>query len=389
MRASSFGLVLILTSSTIASADPDPPAAPTSPPAPALELGATVEVYDQYNLRAPSNGVTNLRAFDARHDSFTLQNAVVDATWQKGALSGRLALQYGEAGDLYYAGEPAIGATGTALATGPLEWRHLQEAWAAWAAPHQLELSAGLFLSPIGPESLSTRDQWNWSRSDLYMALPFYHTGVRVRPPLGDSGWTAMAAVYNGWNSVVDNNRDKSVALAAAYAKDAWIAQVLYFGGVERSPGAPEGAPWRHLGDVYVQGPLGGGLSFLVQADAGVESGRLGTSSWVAGAAYLRYDVRADLFVAARADAVRESDGDDGGVRASAILIPTSWLGSGTATVSWRPTDGLDLRLEYRHDHAADLAYFGGDVAVDPATGTSIPNRRAQDTITAGAIAWF
>jgi hypothetical protein len=377
-------LVLVLASH--AAADPQPAATVTpSPPPPVIKLGAWVEVYGQYNLRDPSNDVTNLRAFDARHGTLALQNAVLDATWTKGALSGRLALQFGDVGDLYYAGEPAHAAIGSAPASGATEWRHVQEAWAAWAAPDQVELAAGLFLSPVGPETPSTRDQWNWSRSDLFFALPTYHLGVRVRRPLGDTGWTLMAMIANGWNSVVDDNHDKSIAVAGAYQKGDWLAQVLYFGGVERPSGAPEGSPWRHLGDAYVQGPLGGGFAFMVHADAGVESGELGTSSWVGGAGYLKYAVSPSVFVAARGDALRESRASG----ASPILIPVSWLASGTATVSWRPEDGLDLRLEYRHDQAASDAYYGGTVPLDPATGLALPNRRTQDTITAGAIAWF
>jgi hypothetical protein len=53
---------------------------------------------------------------------------------------------------------------------------------------------------------------WNWSRSDLFFALPFYHAGVRVKRPLGDSGWTAIAMIANGWNNAIDNNHVPSVA---------------------------------------------------------------------------------------------------------------------------------------------------------------------------------
>jgi|ERR1041384_2925470 hypothetical protein len=47
------------------------------------------------------------------------------------------------------------------------------------------------------------------------------------------------------------------------------------------------------------------------------------------------------------------------------------------------------VRMEYRHDQAADNAYFGGDVMVDPATQSFVPNRESQDTVTLGVTAWF
>lgn len=373
-------VVFFVAIARVALADPEP-----TPPAPTIKLGGYLELDDSWNFRRPSNGINNLRGFDDRHATLTLQNAVLEATWTKGPVSGRIALQAGEAPDnYYYVVEPTRPPSGTAPASGPSDWRHIQEAWAAWQVSCALELAAGLFLSPIGPEVLQTRDDWNWSRSNLYHSFPYYHVGVRAKGPLRDSGWSLIGGVYNGWSNAVDNNEEPSVSVAAAYAKGAWTAQVLYFGGVERSTGAPEGSPWRHLGDAYVQGPIVGKLSFLAHGDAGFERGMLGTSSWGAFAGYLRYDVASDVYVAARGDVVREWKS-----MASAILIPVEWVSSGTATVSWRPADGLDLRFEYRHDSAQDYAYFGGAVITDPVTGMAVPNRKDQDTVTAGAIAWF
>ena len=70
------------------------------------------------------------------------------------------------------------------------------------------------------------------------------------------------------------------------------------------------------------------------------------------------------------------------------IFWPTDWVASGTATLEYRPADNLSLRLEYRHDHAADDVYFGGAVELD-AELTPVPDRRAQDTVTAGITAWL
>jgi hypothetical protein len=58
---------------------------------------------------------------------------------------------------------------------------------------------------------MAVRDNWNWSRSNLFFGLPFYHTGVRATYALTELGITAGG--YNGWNSVLDNNAEKSVAL--------------------------------------------------------------------------------------------------------------------------------------------------------------------------------
>ena len=359
--------------------------APAAAAAPAVTVGGEVEAYYGLNVALPSNGVTNLRAFDDRAETFALQNAVLDATWKDGPASGRVALQFGDAGDLYYQAEPAIPPTGSAPAGGPSAFRHVQEAYAAWAAPASLQVAAGLFLSPIGPESVEETTTWSWSRSDLFFALPFYHLGVRVTRPLGDSGWSATAAVYNGWNDVLDNNQTPSIDAIAAYGKGAWTAQLQYFGGIERPTGAPEGQPWRNLFDAYVQGPLACGVRWQVHADAGFERTAQGTAAWYAGAGYLRWDLAARWYLAGRADYFREIVP----AGASPLFFPVAWVASGTATASYKPADGFEVRLEVRHDHAASDAYFGGTVSTDPVTGAAIPNRRSQDTLTLGALASF
>lgn len=59
------------------------------------------------------------------------------------------------------------------------------------------------------------------------------------------------------------------------------------------------------------------------------------------------------------------------------------------ATIAYQPVDGISVRMELRHDHADSRVFFGGDVAGDGVTIPFEPNRRAQDTVTLGATAWF
>jgi hypothetical protein len=66
------------------------------------------------------------------------------------------------------------------------------------------------------------------------------------------------------------------------------------------------------------------------------------------------------------------------------------WIASGTATLAMQPVDGISVRFEYRHDQADGRVFFGGDVTGDgSALMPYVPNRRAQDTLTLGAVAWF
>lgn len=335
-----------------------------------VTIGGYVETYYQLNLRFPSNQVTNLRGFDHRDRTFTLANVALDVKGERGPLVTRVIFQVGATPTIYYAAEPEGGAE---------VWKYLQQATLTHVAAHGLTVEAGLFPSPIGPEVFAVKDNANWSRSNLFFGLPFYHTGARVSKPLG-SGWTGTLAAYTGWNSVVDNNRYPSVAVSAAYVGDRVTGQLLYFGGIERATDAPEGKAWRHLVDALATFAISDDASVGGQADAGAESNDFGTSSWVAVAGYAKLALGKNVYIALRGDYFFEHVADG----ASAIFWPTAWIASGTATLAMQAVDGLSVRLEVRHDQAGDRVFFGGTVAE-----TMTPDRHAQDTVTLGATAWF
>ncbi len=354
--------------------------------APPFVVSGYVEAMGTVSFQAPSNGVIHLRGFDNRHATFTLANVALDLSWDAHHVIGKLALQVGPTPSTYYLAEPAApGASGTS-ASGPDLWKYVQQAYAGYRFPvlDGLSVTLGVFLSPIGPESVAIKDDWHWSRSNLFFGLPFYHTGLRAALAL-DGRWTATLALVNGWNSVVDGNDEKSGYAQLGYATPDLAVSVLYFAGAERAPGAAEGRGWRHLLDAHATWTVSERLALQLHVDGGFEPTTLGTSAWAAGAVAARLRVVDGVWLAARGDLFGEHVADG----AAAIFWPAAWVASGTATIEYRPADTVSLRLEYRHDHAAGDAYFGGDVAGDGLTAPYVPNRRSQDTLTAGVVAWF
>jgi len=354
-----------------------------------VTLTGYVEAGYQWNFNEPGNGITNYRGFDTRHNTFTLSNVVLDATGTLGPVSARLALQVGSTPETYYLAEPDRGAAAGAGRSDLNVWKYLQQAIVAWRAPagRGLLVEVGLFLSPIGPESMAVHDQWNWSRSNLFFGLPFYHTGLRLSYPTSDRVTLTLGA-FNGWNSVVDNNDEKSVLAQVTYAvADKLTVNALYFGGVERAHGDAtrrDGAvPWRHVLDLYVTHYPTPWLSLQAHGNVGFEPGALGVAWWAAGALYARVRLRPWLFVAARGDLFYESTATDGVTTSAAIFWPGAWVSSGTLTLDARPHENVSMRLEYRHDAAGGDTYFRGAV-----TGAT-PNARRQDTLSLGATAWF
>jgi hypothetical protein len=353
-----------------------------------------VEAYYAYNLNRPSNGITSFRGFDNRHNAFTLSNAALGANWEAGPVGGRLILQVGSTPSTYYSSEPSLAGAGGANASSSELWKYLQEAFVTYKAPvgRGLVFQLGLCASPIGIETFAVKDDWSWSRSNLFFGLPFYHTGLRATYAWTDELSTTFS-VFNGWNSVVDNNEEKSIQANVTYkVPDQVLVQVLYFGGIERPAGSLEGPSWRHHFDAFTQVDATTWLSLAGEADYGWEPNRIGRASWIAGAAYVRLEPVDRVYVSLRGDRFHEHLATDASGRASTPIFwaGVEWVSSATATVDVRPHDQLSMRLEYRHDAADAPLYFGRNVQGDgTAQAPYVANAKTQDTLLLGGTAWF
>jgi hypothetical protein len=368
-----------------------PATVPDSPPVTApLKVTPTgyVEAFYAYNFNRPSNGITNYRGFDNRHNTFSLSNAALGAFWEAGPVGGKIMLQIGSTPSSYYSAEPNLSGAGGANASNAELWKYIQEAYVTYKAPvgRGLLIQAGIVASPIGMEQFAVKDHWTWSRSNLFFGFPYYHTGVRATyewsPEL-----TSTVSVFNGWNNVVDNNEEKSVQTNTTYrfGEDAFV-NLLYWGGIERNTGSPEGPNWRHHFDMVAQAKIFSLLTAAMQADYGFEPTRMGTASWWAVAGATRLRIMKELHFVLRGDRFHEHLATDA-TRSSTALFwgGAEWVTSGTATLDLRPYDQISFRLEGRHDIAEQPLYFRRQV--DPAT--SAPNARTQTTVLLGVTAWF
>jgi hypothetical protein len=181
--------------------------------------------------------------------------------------------------------------------------------------------------------------QWNWSRSNLFFALPFYHAGVRLTYPFTDR-LTGAFYVVNGWNDIVNRNPYPCLAAVANYAiTDQLSLQLLYFGGIEPPTGAPEGQPWRNLFDGTASWSATPWLMIAAQADGGFENNNFGTSYWYDGAAYLRVRAQAKLWFTARVDYIHETAASNVSGSASHLFFPADDVGSETLTAEFPPSN--------------------------------------------------
>ena len=371
---------------------------PPEPEAPAVKITPMgyIEAYYAWNVNRPVNNITNYRGFDNRHNTITLSNAALGAAFTSGPVGGKLMLQIGSQPSTAYAGEPAFPGASAANATGPELWKYLQEAYVTYKAPvgRGLTVKAGLEGAPFGLETFAVHDNWNYSRSNLYFAMPAYYTSLRATYAFCDC-LQASVAVLNGWSSVVDNNEAKSIEAHVRFTprEKKLRAQLSYLGGVERPSSAPEGQYWRHHFDATGQLDLTTWLQLAAQADYGFEPNRFGTARWFAGAAAARAKAFDWLFVAIRGDRFYEHQATEVAGKTSTPLFwnGVEWVSSVTATLDLRPHDNISIRFEFRHDQADGLLYFTGDTLTGDGSAKSpyLPNARRQETLLLGATAWF
>ncbi len=353
-------------------------------------VGGYVETFYQYNFNNPGNGISNHRGYDTRHNTFTISNAVLDTGFRARNLLGRLALQVGHTPATYYAEEPSLGGSDGAGPSDPTLWRYVQRASFGWQATKSFLLEGGIFLTNIGVESLSVKDNWHWSRTMASVRLPNYSSGIKTSWHATDR-LDVSVGLFNGWNTIVDNNDEKSIFVQAQYrAKESVSASVAYYGGVEREGGAIEGRAWRHALDVYAQVSATKWLELAAEGTGGWEDNRFGIH-WFAGTAgYVRFRPLRWLYVAFRGDRLWEDPSASARGSARPFLIPAHWVTSGVMTLDARPVQGLSIRLEARHDIADRALFFRGDVQGDgSAEKPYVPNARVQSSLLAGVVIWF
>jgi hypothetical protein len=358
-----------------------------------VTLSGYVEAYYSWNFKEPENRITANRWLDERHNTFTLQTVALDIAASKGPVSAKVTLMFGPTADRWYFEGAQIPSdeTNPYLNFGKYSnetWKHIQTAYAAYVAPlgRGLTIQGGLMPTQVGFEGAAVKDNWNYSRSNLFNFLPFFHVGGRLAYPLTDA-LTVSASVYNGYNQATDANRSKTVSLQLSFLADEILLNVLYLGGIERTKGAAEGEPWRNLFDAVLQYDVLPALSLGANVDGGFERTDFGTQSWVAAALYARLKATQWLYFALRGDGIVEQNAERDGVPAAILLGGAEHIMSGTVTAEVRPIEGVSFRLEYRHDDTNDgspLSFYRNGVREGAQRTTSV-----QNTLTLGMTGWF
>ena len=224
-----------------------------------------------------------------------------------------------------------------------------------------LTVIAGKFTTLSGTEVLWSPSNANFSRSILFGAVPFTHTGVRATYGVSDIV-SLTAGINNGWDQLRDSNKGKTLELGATVTpiKPLTIAG-SYYGGQEAS--ATTGTTDRRdsfdlVATYNVIDPLTLGLEYLnVQQKNSVfdASGASAKGKYNGWAAYASYMFMPKLKGTLRAERFDDKDGLKFGMPAG--TTEGSKYNEYTLTLAYLPADNFEVRGELRTDRANQAVF--------------------------------
>ncbi|HMV50282.1 MAG TPA: outer membrane beta-barrel protein, partial [Blastocatellia bacterium] len=311
-----------------------------------IEFSGIVDGYYSYN----NNKVdmfTQGRAFDVRHNAFSLQLAKLTlnkANSKDDPLGFRVDLGLGETVDRVISVSDSSRNDAT---------KHVLQAYASYVAPigKGLTLDFGKFYTPVGAEVIETKDNFNYSRGWLFTYGPYYHAGLRAKYAFNDK--VALTGfVMNGWDNVFENNVDDNAGKTFGFqvgltpTKKFALTQT-YLAGPEAPlanvPAASKRDNWRHIADtvatVFVNDKLTLLGNFVYGAD-GDNAGNRG--KWTGGAAYFKYAFNNRFAFSPRFEVFNDKDGLRTGTAQTVKDI--------TLTQEVKLVNNLLTRFEFRRD---------------------------------------
>jgi hypothetical protein len=216
-----------------------------------------------------------------------------------------------------------------------------------------LTIDFGKMYTHVGYETAKARDNWQYSRSDLYSyGIPIWHTGVHVGYELLPKKVTIGGYLYNGWNSIYDNNSGKTLGAQLKFTpNDSLILVYNYIGGPEQAKNDSNRKTLHEVNEAYSMNPV---LSFAADQLYGTEDNAVSTGNafWWAATLAMKAQLTARYSISPRAEVYRDGTGytlSSGGQQT---------ITDYTLTNAFVVADGFETRLEARYDHSTSSTAF-------------------------------
>jgi len=342
-----------------------------------MDLSGFIDGYYSFNFNRPNttddyDQLNQLYNFNDKTDQFELSAAKLTLNHSPDPIGARVDFIYGRTNDLI--NNSTANTTTTTFVASQLPY--LEQAFLSIAPPKAkgFELDFGKWVTSAGAEVIEAKDNWNYSRSLLFVnAIPYWHFGARTSMPLSKTE-TVGFQLYNGWNNVSKSNGGVSGAFTSALVKPKYAWYFNYLIGPEN---ANTTSGLRNLFDSTLLITPPGKVNAYINFDYGMNRDALAAQDdtllhdwWgVAGAAHIQASAKSAI--ALRGEYFDDPDGFQTGTQ--------QHLAEGTFTYEYKWVEGALMRVEYRCD-ASNVNFFN-----------KLANQSSslQQTVTVAFIAFF
>src|SRR3989442_3845336 len=303
--------------------------------------------YSYANRNVEAGGFSN-RVFDSQNNSFALHQFGLQVAKQPSrGFGGVVNITVGSDAQVIHAFPETTDPAGSMF--------DITQAYGQYSTGG-LTLMAGKFVTLAGSEVIWSPSNSNFSRSILFGAIPFTHTGVRAGYAVSDTV-SLYGGLNNGWDQLTDANKGKTVELGASIIpnKKLTINVTGYF-GQERAttPGAPPASgvaqDQRQLLNVVATYTINnrmsaGGEVLSVSQDRAVG----GAAKYNGLAGYFTYNLNREWRVSGRLETFDDKNGFHFAPAAPFATSDTKYK-EVTATLAYLPNSSVELRGEIRED---------------------------------------
>ncbi len=308
-----------------------------------LNISGLLDAYYDVGLNDPADHVNQLRNFDDRANQPELSMASVTLDYAPDPVGFHVDAGFGRAFDIMSSTEKDA-----------TDMRFLEQAYidvkpASWKG---LEVDFGRFVTFAGAEVIGTANNWNYSRSLLFVwCVPYYNFGVRATAPVGSHFSTGVELVA-GWNNIVTGATYKTAGWTGAWTPNPKLTWTnTYYGGPDENT-ANRGL--RNLYDTVVLLTPASRLSFYVNFDYLHDSPHFSSSYQVYGIAGAgKFQLSKKLSLSPRLEWLNDNNG---GATGTAQQVKEY-----TVTATYALLDRLSWWLEFRNDWSNQPFFHQGN----------------------------
>lgn len=290
-----------------------------------VSVGASVSYT--MDLNDPATGNTSIYAGGEQDEAFGVDLVQIGVSGARGDVSYAAAINFGDTADS--AGDTEGGNATLAIAN------------IAYDAGG-VTVTAGRFGTPIGYEVLEPWGNGNISRSYGWQAQPISHDGVTVSTAVGGADVT-LGVVNNFSVNDTSNDADDEMGLIGAIGTAVGDWSLNLAGIVTEESDTTDIT----MANLILSGELAG-MPLAIAANYR-ENDVSGTKTEMNGVALYTSTSIGSADLDLRLDLIDDEGITTGGTNTEVWAV--------TVTASWALSDGVDLRLEYRHDDADDAIF--------------------------------